>query len=247
MFISHTFTGYSQSLCVLWYISWHVLEGKSMAVHSGPRTGTVRRARSRLTRENQGTQRTPNPQTSPNQHLQSRAHRSRVCINLYFLTAGCWTKRPNLHYYTERISSNTLIKEIKSGSKDLPWPFSSPPAGFALVFVLWFCFYSPLSISFLLGRALKEGVVQSPTRVLPHSHIGIIHQRIYKSQCLTPPSQYYTLQRFLTDTHTHKTHRLTSLPVTVMGVLRSTERWCPRCCSLMLAGGLDKRKEEDDV
>lgn len=97
--IAHTFTGYSQSLCVLWYISRHILEGKSMAVHSGPRTGAVRRARFRLTRENQGTQRTPNPQTSPNHHLQTRAHRRRVSINLNSPTAGQSTKRPNLHYY----------------------------------------------------------------------------------------------------------------------------------------------------
>lgn len=49
-----------QSFCALWYISWHVSECESMAVHSGARAGTVRRTRSRVTRENKGAQQTPN-------------------------------------------------------------------------------------------------------------------------------------------------------------------------------------------
>lgn len=77
----------------------------------------------------------------------------------------------------------------------------------------------PLSLAlslFLSSRVelwKKERLIQSPKRVLPHSHIGIIHHRIYKSQLLTPPRQYYTLQRFLTVTHTHR--------IPVMGVLQS--------------------------
>lgn len=75
---------YSQSFCVLWYISWHVFEGKSMAVHSGACAGAVRRTRSRLTRQEKGAQQTPNPQTtagkhqfsvqiaSPDRHLQTK-------------------------------------------------------------------------------------------------------------------------------------------------------------------------------